>query len=815
MKVIILEEGADLDALSSAYGALLLFPDSVLLRPTYLSRKASEVFKLYRHRFRIVEDLLQEFELILTDHHRLDDYLSLYGNRVKDVYVYDHHPKPLERVKGRMEPVGSATTLVVEELIQSGISVDPESATLLALGIYEDTGFFTYEGTTPRDLRALGWLLEKGADLRTIRNILHETFSKETIDFLSEHLESVESLFVDGRIVVIVVIKAQDYKPDVLRFVYDLREVKDSDAFFVIVDAGSKTYLFGRSIKGGFDVSKVLETLGGGGHEFASALKLEGVSAERLRSVLTSVLKGERVHLRIKDIMTAPPFMLHKDISVEQAILELSQRGFAGCPVVDDTGRLVGVVFKKSLMKVPKSMVKEPIEKFMSTDLHTLSPEDLVWKAEEMLSKFGEKLIPVVDMQGYPLGVVTRMDIIHAIRGHYTHTKGYTRKVKLPDYIENLARKVGQVAQSLGYRAYLIGGVVRDLLLGKKVYDLDFVVEGDAIMVAKEFAYRHGVDVHPFPEFGTAHLKVGDIKVEFATTRRESYPHPGSYPCVEYASLREDVLRRDFAINAMAISVNGEDFGTLIDYFGGHRDLKDRIVRVLHPLSFVEDPVRILRALRFAGRLGFKLSKGTEKLLKSAVSFIKLAPKGRLFNEVRLALMEERVLEILELYKKYRVLEQIIPGFVWSKDLEERLLKLKQVIDWHRIEFPKEALDYGWIYLMIILLRVDAGRELLVEMSAPGWVRSAYELCKKELHRIRDSLQKAQKNSEVYDILKGKPLAPLLLLMTYEDIREKVKLYMERLRFVKADVSKFKHLEGRELGRAVEEEKKKIMDALT
>ncbi len=814
MKVIFLEEGSDLDALSSAYGALLLFDDAYLFKPNHLSKKASEVFKIFKNKFRVIEELPDKFDIILTDHHNLEDYKKLYNERIKEVYVYDHHPKPIEGFKGIIDKVGSATTLVVEELIKHNKDIDSESATLLALGIYEDTGFLTYEGTTPRDLEALKWLLEKGASLRLIRQILHETFSKEGIEFLAKHLLSIETIFIDEKIVSIVVIRAEEYEPSVLQIVYELKEVKNSDAFFVIVNAGLKTYLFGRSLKGVFDVSKVLEILGGGGHEFASAIKLEGVSVERLRSVLVALLKGEKVKLYVKQIMTSPPFVLHKDISVENAINELSQRNFAGCPVIDDQGRVVGIVYKKNLLKVPKKFSAEPIEKFMITEFHILEENDLIWKAEEILSKFGEKLIPVVNSQEIPIGVVTRMDIIQTIRGQHAQLLKHERKVKIPSGILPIAKEVGQIAKELGYKAYIIGGVVRDILLGRNIYDLDFVVEGDAIEVAKKLSQKHNVSLHPFKEFSTAHLKIGNMKIEFATTRRETYSHPGAYPSVEYASLKEDVIRRDFTINAMAISVNEEDFGMLIDYFGGYRDLKDRLIRVLHPLSFVEDPVRILRALRFAGKLGFKLSRGTEKLLKQAIPFIQNAPKGRILNELKLAFMEEKVLEILELYRKYHVLEEIIPDFLWSDDTQERLIRLKQLINWHKIAFPKEVIDYGWLYLIVILLKSEHGDRILSDMSAPAWSKDAYRMIKDNLHKVKSELKKTQKNSEIYQILKGKPLAVLLILMTYDEIIDKVKLYMEKLRYVKVDVEKFKHLKGKELGVAIEEEKKRIMDTL-
>jgi len=812
-KVIILEEGADLDALSSAYGLLLLYEDAYLLKPSYLSKRASEVLSSFSDSFRMLEELPESFDLLLVDSHNYEEYLQSLGGRIRDIYIYDHHPKAPKGFKGKVDSVGSCTTLVVEELMEKGVEIDSLSATLLALGIYEDTGMLTYEGTTYRDAKAIAWLLEKGLNLNLLRKSLSGGISKEEIDLLSKHMISLESIYVDGKRISLVVLRMEEYRPDILSLLYELKEIKESSAFFVIVEAGGKSYLFGRSIRGEFDVSSVLESFGGGGHEFASAGKFEGVPAERLKSLLEALLKGEKVPLKVKEIMSYPPFLIHEDMDVGLALLELTQRNYAGSPVINDEGKLVGIVYKKNLLKAQRHGIKGRVKDFMVEEFHTLGPEDFIWKAEEILSKYGEKLIPVVE-EDRVVGVITRMDLLHAYRKHIQGLRATERKITLPEDIRRLLEEIGQEARELGYKVYLVGGVVRDLLMKKRIWDLDLVVEGDAIGLACRLGEKWQVNCHTFQEFGTAHMKYKDYKLEFATTRRETYPHPGSYPVVEWATLREDLLRRDFTINAMALSLNPEDFGTLIDYFGGLRDLKDGIIRVLHPMSFVEDPVRILRALRFAGRFGFKLSKSTEKLLKKAVSLelLKKAPRGRILNELRLALREERLLEILRLYKRYGILEQIIEGFVFKPELESLLERLKDIVSWHKIEFPQEALDYGWVFLLL-LLKDTNGEDLLKDISAPSWVRESYKLMKENLHNLISKLQKAQRPSEIYLLLKGKPMALLLILMLYQ--KEKVKLYMERLRFIKVDVERFKHLKGKELGEAIEMERLRLIDTLT
>jgi len=820
-KLVVLSEGADLDSLSAAYGVLKLYPDAYLLKPKYLSKKAGEVFKKYRSRFRVIEQLPECFELVLVDTHFFPEEIP--KEKVKRVLVYDHHPTgDVEKFEGKIEKVGAATTLVVEELEKKGINISPDDATLLAFGIYEDTGNFTYEGTTPRDALALAFLLEKGANLREIREVVMETYTPEQIEAVGKIVKSIEKIFLNGKKVSFATAVLEKYQPDINTLLYEIKDLKESDAFFVIIEAEGKTYVFGRSQSEDIDVGEILSHFGGGGHREAGAVKLENVSAERIKELIKAFLRRRHVKLKVKDIMNAPPFVLEEHASVKDALSELSERGIANAPVINREGKLVGIISKKALLKLVKLYPEEPIELFVNRDFYTLSPEAPVWEAEEILTKFGQKLIPVVE-DGTVVGVVTRLDILQAVKEDLEKLKEKRRKVKVSENIEKIAKEVGEIAKEKGYRAYIVGGVVRDILLGKEVWDVDFVVEGNAIELAKELAKRYGVNVHPFPEFGTAHLKIGKLKLEFATARRETYSKPGAYPKVEPASLKEDLIRRDFTINAMAISVNPGDYGTLIDYFGGLRDLKDRVIRILHPVSFIEDPVRILRALRFAGRLDFKLSRSTEKLLKQAVNLglLKEAPRGRLINEIKLALREERFLEILELYRKYRVLEEIIEGFQWNERIIQKLYALRKVVDWHAFEFPEERIDYGWLYLLVLISNLDyeKGKKFLEEMSAPSWVRETYKFLKFKLEGLRKKLKETKENYEVYKLLKPFHTSLLLLLMPEEDLKEKVRLYLEKLRKVKVPREKVEELKnqglkGKELGEKIEELKREIMNKI-
>ncbi len=192
--------------------------------------------------------------------------------------------------------------------------------------------------------------------------------------------------------------------------------------------------------------------------------------------------------------------------------------------------------------------------------------------------------------------------------------------------LEQLApefKKVLEAASELtgpgGFKIYLVGGIVRDLILGRDIFDLDIVVEGDAIALVRELAGRLNCELKKHPAFGTATLYFADKTIDFATARSEQYPRWGDLPRVEPADLTADLKRRDFTINAIALSLNHPGYATLIDLHGGIPDLKKGLIRILHKKSFLEDPTRILRCIRFEQRFGFRIETVTLQLLREAV----------------------------------------------------------------------------------------------------------------------------------------------------------------------------------------------------
>src|SRR3989338_7863924 len=186
--------------------------------------------------------------------------------------------------------------------------------------------------------------------------------------------------------------------------------------------------------------------------------------------------------------------------------------------------------------------------------------------------------------------------------------------------ILKVIRDIGRAADRRGLRAYIVGGIVRDIILGRKNLDIDIVTEGPAIPFARSVAKAAGAKVTVYPQFGTATLRWPfGLRFDLVAARQEFYPHPGALPQVRPGTLRDDLFRRDFTINAMAVCLNKDGWGQLVDEFGGLPDLREKKIRVLHQRSFIDDPTRILRAVRFEQRLCFHIEPWTLGLLKQAL----------------------------------------------------------------------------------------------------------------------------------------------------------------------------------------------------
>ena len=282
---------------------------------------------------------------------------------------------------------------------------------------------------------------------------------------------------------------------------------------------------------------------------------------------------------------------------------------------------------------------------------------------------------------------------------------------RLPRERLSLLRELGNLADEGGVSLYLVGGVVRDLLLKRENWDLDVTVEGDGIAFARLVADRYRAGLVVFERFATARLAFQDgLKMDIATTRRESYAQPAVLPTVRPASIEEDLSRRDFTINAIAIQLNPQQFGRVLDPYGGQRDLRTRTIRVLHAGSFQDDPTRIFRAIRFEQRFGFRLERTTMSLLAQLAStnLIQQLSGPRLQNEILLLLAAHDPVRAIARLGQLKLLRFLHRRLCYTKNVKRVVTAVPKALAWWARRFPDSVIDRAIVYLMALSSKSSA-----------------------------------------------------------------------------------------------------------
>lgn len=602
-----------------------------------------------------------------------------------DVIVYDHHPPmadDLARAQDRGAPVGATTSILVHEIIERGVTLTPLEASVMLLGIHEDTGSLTYPGSTAYDADAVSFLMESGADLEVVNQFLTRSLTPQQTDLLEQLTASLEVWDVRGRGIAVGMASVDDYVDSAGVVTHHLVEDMGYRVVFALVEMVDRTHVVARSRLAEVDVGRVLARMGGGGHAQAASVALRGVSREAAAVMLREALEAEvRPPLTARDIASAPVRTVEPVTSMKEAGELMHRWGHGALPVIEGAGpraRVAGLITRKDVDKALRhGLGHAPVKGFMARDIVVAAPDTLLDELERIMSSESIGRVPILERKRL-VGIVTRKDVLRAEHGAAYLDRGVPRErdeatgrflesvdALLPEEVRAAIRDLGALAQDEGLRAYVVGGFVRDMLLGRRNLDVDIVVEGDAIAFAESAAERLGGRVKAHMRFGTAVLVLSrHLHVDVTSARTEYYTRPGALPTVERSSLRQDLLRRDFSINAMAAAIDPVEFGAIADPFGGLRDLRRGVIRALHSLSFVEDPTRIMRAARFERRFGFVLEESTLELARHAVEMGLLGDisGARIRQELFAILEEEPALPPLERLHEFGALSELLPA---------------------------------------------------------------------------------------------------------------------------------------------------------
>jgi tRNA nucleotidyltransferase (CCA-adding enzyme) len=703
MKVIVSHASPDFDALASIALCKLIHPGATAVIAGGLNSQLTAFLHLYKDILDtyapddIALDAVEELIVVDTsDAERIAPFDQLIG-RVP-ITLYDHHPRPENAItasRGIQRPLGATTTILTLMLKSEGVTIPQALASLALLGIHEDTGHFSYALTTAEDHEAAAYLLRCGANSELVRRYSGESYAPEHRDILGVMVSEAERCELAGRTVIISAFSYPHYVSGLAPLVNQLMNLYNADAAIAIVQMDDKTFVVGRS-NSTVNIGKLLQDcFGGGGHISAGfARTTEPLAA--VKTALTQALPDYLTPLRTAaDIMSFPVRTVSEDSSIEAASVLLSQYGHNGLPVENAQGQLVGIVTRRNIDKALRhGLASAPVRAIMVKKIITAPPDTPLDRLEQLMQTHNVGRIPIVitvDGATQLRGIVTRSDLIRA-----RHQNGKTAQRPLLEQLPYAASDfLAQAQRHIGDASlYLVGGVVRDLLLGIGMTDLDLLVEGtSAQQFAGKLQRRLGGELSCHLDFGTCTLRLpNQLAVDIATAREEFYAYPGALPTVSDSTVYKDLARRDFTINAMALRLH-PDPQTLIDPFGGEEDLNRRLLRTLHPLSFTEDPTRMLRGARLAARLKLSWEAATLEQLRAALDATLRVSHSRLRAELELTLTERYVAPAIgEL-----VAQQILPKLYGISTV---MLELFSQLDQHKLEreIPLES------YLLALFL---------------------------------------------------------------------------------------------------------------
>ncbi len=825
MQVILTHENADFDAVASLLGASKLFPAATPVLPRRVNRNGRAFLALYGAEMPFVhpDDLPREeiTRAILVDTQGLTTLRGMAPDMQVD--IIDHHELDRELPPNWSysgEPMGSTTTLLLEEISARFLKLNELEATLLLLGIYEDTGSLTYASTTVRDVRAAAWLLEQGARLSVVNEFLHHPIAPDQRELYERLLERSETHEIEGHTIIVACAEAPSFTGEISTLAHKLRELLDPSALFVLVALNGHLQIVARSATDDIDVSTVAKHFGGGGHSRAAAAHVRDRDLQAVRSDLLRLLpKIVQPAITVGQVMSLGVQVLSHDDTVADANERMRRTGHEGYPVVKD-GHVIGLLTRRAVDRALQfRMADTPVTQVMDAGSVTVSADDSVEYLQQLMIESGWGQIPVVqkpDEGGEIIGVVTRTDLITLWGMPPPSSRRLQVATKLKrafsEPVLALVRYISRTAHEMDVIPYFVGGLVRDLLLGKSIVDVDMVIEGDAIALARRLADDLGGRVTTHRRFGTAKWilsnrvwrevasrapqplnadkppRLKDSAIDFVTARTEFYTHPTALPQVERSSIKQDLHRRDFTINTLAICLDPDRWGELLDFYGGEADLQEGIIRVLHSLSFVDDPTRMLRAARLESRLGFHLDARSEELIDDALPMLKRVSGDRIRHELEQIFREAAPERALCRLDELNVLPKIQSDLRCDEWLRDKCRSLREELN-PRI-WGLEQEDYIFLHLAILSYRLDV--EGLRQLSKRLKVKSDTDDDLMALHNLKrdisqSRLEKARRPSDVCRLLfpySGRVLAALWVALDQECLRERLLRYQTEWRLV-------------------------------
>lgn len=797
MNVVTTHKNPDFDGFASSYAFKKLNPDFEIVVSGKFQKNLEEYLRLFEFNYLKENELNENIDkLVIVD----NSSLNRIGEKILEfskncnIVIYDHHPDikiSSKDIQINSFKIGAITSYFVNEISKKNISISPEEATLLAIAIYEDTGNFLYNTTTPLDLAAAKFLLEKGANLDLIHEFTKLELNAEQNCLLRTLQENLETFYIHDCEIVISKAEIEKFIGGLNVITSKLWDFINADTLIILARMGKKTYIVARTRNPDVNLKKLIGFFNGNGHERAVSATLENVSVDeviyKLKEKLPECITPS---LRAKDIMSYPVRTILANETIKKAYEIMQITGHGGLPVVEKN-KLVGIVTRKAVDKAINHKLDErPVKSIMNSKLITVFEDDSIEKIKEIMLENDIGRIPVLDKNNILVGIITRSDLLRATnserRTRFVTKKEDTEDVRklmlerLPRKLINLLRLLGEYGEELNMPVYVVGGFVRDLLLGIKNFDVDIVVEGDGLEYAKYVSEQLNATMISYEKFLTASIFFKDgYRIDIATARTEYYERPADLPIVDISTIKKDLYRRDFTINAMAIKLNLGSFGTLYDFFGSRGDLRNGIIRVLHKLSFIEDPTRIIRAVRFEQRFGFKIEEETLYLLQKTLEegYLEKVTGQRIRQEIEKILEEKNPLKAIKRLAELKILNHIFPKTYYTRIMEQKLKRMYSFLPYLKKIYKKVNKFYCILRILLEFYDEETLKEVARKYGIPKKFIDDLKLTEKRVSVIKNLIKKIVKFSELYKFLEKPNSETAAHISAYLDLEQQKYFY--------------------------------------
>lgn len=839
-QIVISHPYSDFDALASTVAVSKLFPEALPILSSSCEvevQRFTAIYKDYLNLVSMEEISFSNIEKIyLVDTQNLERIKPLFEEiKKRKIYtsVIDHHPPEGESIfdETEIKLYGSTTTILYKRMKDKDINITQIEATLFLLGIYEDTGSLIFSSTTENDLEACKYFLSKGGKLSIVSEYIYPALNNQQKKLFTNLLDSLEIVEIKGVEIGICAVESKTYVEGVSFLAHKIMETADIDALFLILKFNKNALIVGRSKDSNLiNIGKTIESLGGSGHPQAASVfinncrnDLNSLTFQTLREAKNNIKEARRVG----DFMSSPVKVVTPDTTVEEALKLMLRYGYSGLPVVN-YDRLVGIISRRDIGRISEEKLKKmAVSYYMSKSPLTINSEAPLKEAEKIMINNDYGRLPVVKKKNI-VGILTRSDLLRALYGinkeesNHFGEKETEKKINLlilmkkilpPDIVEYL-KLFGKIGDNLKTNVYLVGGCVRNLLLCSESKDFDILIDKNFEEYIEKFRANEtfkNAKITINPKFNTAKLKINEKLIfDIALTRREYYEHPADLPTVSVGSLREDLFRRDFTINTLAIVLNKRNLGDLIDYFNGYRDIEDKKIKILHKLSFIEDPSRIIRAVEYEIKYDFKMDPETEESAKNAmnIGIFEHISKFRILSEFMNLLNEDidNTSLIIKRLSEIGAIKMLSGNIKISNKL---LLALKKTDELTKLIKPKEKY-LAYLVLIILDLPIEEILDILERLKFSKKKIEKIKYLKRNIIEIIRQIKDAKKNSQLGEVLSNLSSEELIVVGSLglkKDIKKIIK-YMEVLKPIKLELSgseieKIVGIKGKSLGEII------------